>query len=86
MGATNPTGRYDGAPARRAAEVTPSDSEELAIYAAFFYVGGEGDVKLKTLDDDVVTLVGVPAGSWVYVTAKKIFETGTTATDLVAFA
>ena len=51
---------------------------------AVFYVGTGGDVKITTAAGDDVTLVGLPTGSFVPVQTIKIFNTGTTASNIIA--
>jgi hypothetical protein len=60
--------------AREGVAVTPHDSNNLAKEDALIYVGVGGDVKLKN----------VPAGMFMPVLAKRVFATGTTATDILA--
>lgn len=67
----------------RAAAVTPSDGANLDTYARALYIGGTGDVKVTTVGGDTVTFTAVPVGILdVYV--KKVFATGTDATDIIA--
>lgn len=73
-------------PARRAAAVTPSDSEELPFVTRWLYVGSAGNLRLTTDQGDIITMANVPAGSWQYIMAGKVWETGTTAQSIVAFA
>ena len=51
---------------------------------AVFYVGTGGDVKITTAAGDDVTLVSLPTGAFVPVQTIKIFNTGTTASNIVA--
>lgn len=48
------------------------------------YVGGDGDLVIKTLTGRSVTFVGLAAGSVLPVGASTIVKTGTSATNLVA--
>lgn len=74
-------------PAFRAAAVTPSDSADLAIASRALYVGGNGDISLILVGDtNPVTLAGVPAGSVLPLRVRRIRQTGTTATAIVALA
>lgn len=68
-----------------AAAVTPHDTNELPVYAKALYVGVSGDVKLTTIDGSTVTLKAAPVG-YHWVTAKVVFSTGTTATNILALA
>lgn len=77
---------YDGGPARDAIAVTPHDTNVIAGgRCRALYVGGAGNVTLRTNDDDGdVAFVGVTAGSILPVYAKYVRSTGTTATNIVA--
>ena len=67
-----------------AAPVTPSDSAALAEPANRLYVGGAGDVTLKTIAGNTVTFKAVPVGTTLDVGAIAVLATGTTATNIVA--
>lgn len=67
----------------RAAAVTKHDQNDLE-FAAQLYVGGTGNVKVTTVDGDVVTFNSVPAGTKLPVWVKRVWSTGTTATNMVA--
>jgi hypothetical protein len=65
--------------------ITEADTD-LATNARFFYVGVGGTVKITTVDGNVLTLVGIPAGTFVPISVKRIWLTGTvTATSFVGF-
>jgi len=64
-------------------DITPSDSSELAHFTRVIYVGGEGDVRVKLLSGDDVTLVSVPAGAMYPIRVRQVFSTGTTASNIV---
>ena len=73
-------------PALSAASVTPSDSADLPNYSRMLYVGVGGtgkDVKVTTLNGDIVTFKNVPTGI-LMVQAQKVWSTGTTATEILA--
>ena len=57
---------------------------EASTEGAVLYVGGAGDLKVKTASGDEVTFVGILAGSFVPVQVIRVFATGTTATNIVA--
>lgn len=67
---------------RLGAAVTPHDTNELPIYAKALYVGVAGDVKLTTIDGSTITIKAI--AGLLPVTAKVVFSTGTTATNIVA--
>jgi hypothetical protein len=71
-------------PAQTWAAVTPDDTDNLSAPARGLYVGGAGDVAAVGLDGVAVTFVGVAAGTILPIAAKRVNETGTTATDIVA--
>jgi len=67
-----------------AAAVTPSDS--AANEYEYLYVGGAGDLAIvPKLSGTAVTLVGVPAGSFVWVRTSKVMSANTNATSIVGF-
>jgi hypothetical protein len=70
--------------AREGVAVTPHDSNNLAKEDALIYVGVGGDVKLKLENDSELVFKNVPAGMFMPVLAKRVFATGTTATDILA--
>ena len=70
-------------PAERAFAITGSDSTDLTVFPRAIYVGGAGNVKVVTLGGDEVTFNGVLAGTILPVRVKKVFSTGTSATNLI---
>lgn len=74
----------------RAAAVTPSDSADIAAVTGgvnngcVLYVGGAGDVKVKTVGGDEVTFTGIQAGTFMPVQVVRVYATGTSATSIVA--
>jgi hypothetical protein len=71
-------------PAVYAASVTPNDSTDLALYAKFLWVGGAGSVKVDMIETGTVTFTGVRAGTLLPIGVKRIWSTGTTATNILA--
>lgn len=69
-------------PAVNAYEVTV-DNTTAQIPTRNIYVGSEGDLKITTLGGDTVTFGNVPAGTTLPVRAEVIFDTGTTASEIV---
>lgn len=51
---------------------------------AILYVGGTGNIKLTTSSGSILTFNGLNAGTFVPVQTIKVFNTGTTATDILA--
>ncbi len=69
-------------------DVSPNDDNDLAN-SGMLYIGtgaptNSGDVKVTSIKGDTVTLKNVPSGTWLnFCRVKKVFETGTAATDIV---
>lgn len=53
-------------------------------HGATLYVGGAGNLKIRTIGGDDVTLFGVVAGSFIPIQVSRVFATGTSATNVVA--
>jgi len=77
-------------PATRALAITPSDGADLTWITRAIYVGVSGDVKVDMGDKDTVSGQGVgivfkavPVGL-LHIRARRVYATGTTATNLVA--
>jgi hypothetical protein len=66
-----------------AAAVTKSDSAFVDFYG--LYVGGAGDVAVKTGAGNSVTFSSVPAGTIIPLRVTQVLSTGTTATNIVGF-
>ena len=66
-----------------AAEVTTSDTDDLTTISVL-YVGVGGHVKVKTRQGSDVTLYNMNNGQFVPVQVKRVYTTGTTATNLVS--
>lgn len=72
------------APAADAFAIVKSDTTDFAYTARAIYVGGSGDVALMTLTGNAVTFKALSAGTVLPVSAVRVNNTGTTATNLVA--
>lgn len=72
--------------ADRVRAVTPNDGTNLPLgTATALWIGGAGDVALiAAADASAVTITGVPAGTVLAISAKRVLSTGTTATNIVA--
>jgi hypothetical protein len=71
-------------PARNAAAVTPSDTENLTTSVRALYIGGgSGVLKVDTVGGQTVTFAGVPVGFVLPVSVQRVYVTGTTATNIV---
>jgi len=67
-----------------AAAITPSDSGELDIYTRAIYVGGTGDLRVQMVGTgNDVTFSAVPAGSFLPIRVKRVYDTNTTATFII---
>ena len=71
-------------PADNADAVTANDSSDLTNVARALYVGTGGDLKVTTAGGDTVTFNDVQGGSILPVRIKRVFSTGTTASNMVA--
>lgn len=69
-------------PARNWANVTPSDTTHLGNVRSLF-VGGAGNVVAEDVDGGTGTFV-CTAGTLLPIEAKRVYATGTTATNIVA--
>lgn len=80
-------GRNPDKPGMSSFAITPSDTDQLATGARLIYVGVAGDIKLSCLEDPAshagVVFKAVPAGTLLRVTARQVYASGTTATNLV---
>lgn len=70
-------------PFPRAVEVAPSDTTPLLQPSRAIYIGVSGDVRVTTVEGDVVTFRNHPVG-YLPGQVAMIHATGTTATDFVA--
>jgi hypothetical protein len=67
-----------------ASAVTPNDSTDLTTVAQGIYIGGAGDLKVDMADSGTVTFSGLPAGVFLPIIVKRVYSTGTTATNIIA--
>lgn len=81
---SNNSQTLDG-PAWNAAAVTPNDSADLAQTCRALYIGGAGNVKVDMAETgSAVTFVGCLAGTILPIRAERVYDTDTTATNIVA--
>lgn len=76
-------------PARRAFVVTPSDSTDFVSTGdvpKFLVVGGAGTLVVQMVDDTATVSVPVAANQQLDIRVRRVLATGTTATNIVAFA
>lgn len=71
-------------PAVLGSAVTPSDETDFTRLTRALWVGGAGNVVVVWYDDTTSTLEAVPAGTMLPVRAKRVNDTNTTATAIVA--
>ena len=64
--------------------VTASDTVDEG-YAGGLYIGGSGDVKFTTIDDTDITLTFANDETWFPITVKRVWSTGTTATNIYLY-
>ena len=62
--------------------ITPADSDLVQPVRAI-YVGGSGNLKISDTGGGAVTFSNVPAGVILPVMARRIWSTGTTASNIV---
>jgi hypothetical protein len=75
------------APALRCFDITPDDNAALAFTTKALYIGGAGDLVLRSpLGAADVTFRNLPAGYILDVRATAVRATGTTATAIIGLA
>lgn len=72
-----------GSLVQNAFEIIPSDAADLTHETIAIYVGFEGDVKVDLVGAGTVTLVDLAPGQWHPIAVKKVYDTGTTATNIL---
>lgn len=70
------------APATGAFAVTPADGSDLSYVTRGLYVGVSGDVKADMEDGTTVTFTAMAAGVVHPLRVKRVYSTGTTATNI----
>lgn len=70
-------------PPEHAAAIAPSDTAALPYATRALYVGGSGDVAVRMLGGETVTLRALQAGSLVPLRIDMVKSAGTTATGLI---
>lgn len=71
-------------PAQSAQPITPSDTTVLDDATRALFVSGAGNLTVLMMDGQQVTFTAVLAGTILPVRVTKVFQTGTTATNIVA--
>jgi phosphoenolpyruvate synthase/pyruvate phosphate dikinase len=84
---------YQKLQATRAVDVTPSDTVEILDPASgdgaytsgnVLYVGTGGDLVVTTASGDKTTFVNIQDGTFIPVQVVKVWNTGTTAANIIA--
>jgi len=71
-------------PAANAATVTPHDENVLAHAATALYIGTGGNIKVGMNGGQTLTFANVPDGTILPIRVNLVFDTDTTAADIVA--
>lgn len=73
--------------------VTPSDTNDITPAGSTInpsdcgvclYVGTGGNIKVDSPSGDTVTFANVPDGTFMPIQVKRVYSTGTTASDIIA--
>ena len=70
-------------PAEYAFSITPSDSTNLPNATRGIYIGGDGNLNLRTIGGSVVVFQNLVAGTVLPVRATAIYSSNTSATGLI---
>ena len=70
-------------PSDTAFAITANDATDLAYSTRGLYVGVKGDVKVDLAKSGTITFKNLAAGVFHPIRAKKVYATGTTATDII---
>jgi hypothetical protein len=67
--------------------VTPSDTTNISIAVRYLYVGTSGDINVIPYDgSSSVIIKNINAGTFLDLSVKRVSNTDTTASNIVAFA
>ncbi len=64
-------------------EVTPGDDNDQAKVGRGLYLGVAGDVKVDMFNGDTITFVNLSSGTIHPIRVRRVYATGTEATDIV---
>lgn len=67
-------------------DITPHNTNDLAVYTRGIYVGVSGDVKVDLVNSGTITFANLAAGIIHPIRAKRVYATGTAATGIVGVA
>ena len=68
----------------KSVDVTPDDNQDLAIIGAIIFVGGGGNLEVTTVSGDTVIYKNLPDAYTLPVQVRRVLNTNTTATDIIA--
>lgn len=74
------------APARRAFEIVPHDTQALPFVTKGLMIGMAGDIVLRALDSDSDVTISAVAGQLLPIRVSHVRATGTTADRLVGLS
>ena len=74
------------APAMQAENIVPSDQKPLQNATRAVYVGQGGDMAVRMLSGDLVTLTNLQAGMYYPIRITQVLASGTTANALVGLS
>lgn len=69
-------------PASDGAAVTPNDNADLVTSSRYVFVGGAGALKVDLVSGNTLTLTGITAGTVLPLRVRRVYATGTTATNI----
>ncbi len=64
--------------------VTPDDDAEITTLHKGLWIGDAGTLRVRMWEDGIVEFKGLVAGYLLPIRVRKVFATGTTASDIVA--
>ncbi len=64
------------------ADVTLDDNNDLTN-AGILYVGVGGDVKVIDIEGNTLIITGIPNGQFIHALVKKVFNSGTSASEII---
>jgi hypothetical protein len=77
------SGQGSGEPAIAGFTIGPSDAQYLPYVTRALYVGNAGNIAVLMFDGSIIVFTNAVAGTILPIRVVKIFNTGTTASNLV---
>ena len=68
----------------RAVEIGVGSDTDLTVSGAVVFIGVGGTVKVDTISGDTATFLNLADGSILPVQVRRVYENGSTATDMIA--